>query len=65
MTDGSSDAADSETAEEPLDETVAQFLRDVDAAHDDYDRGYVDADATLSVVMTHVEELREARERRE
>ena len=48
-----------------LDETVAQFLRDVDAAHDDYDRGYVDADATLSVVMTHVEELREARERRE
>jgi len=62
MTDGSSDAADSETAEEPLDETVAQFLRDVDSAHEDYDRGYVDADATLSVVMTHVEKLRDAHE---
>ncbi|WP_203229116.1 hypothetical protein [Halobellus captivus] len=45
-----------------LDDAVAQFLRDVDAAHDDYDRGYVDADATLAVVMKHVEELRSTRE---
>jgi hypothetical protein len=42
-----------------LEEEVAQFLRDVDAAHEDYDRGYVDADATLSVVMNHVETLRD------
>jgi hypothetical protein len=41
-----------------LDETVAQFLRDVDAAHEDYERGYTDADATLSVVMSHVDRLR-------
>ncbi|RLM57528.1 hypothetical protein DVK02_07135 [Halobellus sp. Atlit-31R] len=57
MTD-ESDAA--ETEPDPLDESVAQFLLDVDAAYEDYDRGYVDADATLSVVMTHVETLREA-----
>ncbi|MFD1598839.1 hypothetical protein [Halobellus rarus] len=62
-TGGSMDGDDATAGD--LDETVAQFLRDVDAAHDDYDRGYVDADATLSVVMTHVEELRAAREQRE
>ncbi|MDQ2054090.1 MULTISPECIES: hypothetical protein [Halobellus] len=63
MTDDSSDVEENETEQaEPLDETVAQFLRDVDSAHEDYDRGYVDADATLSVVMTHVEELRDAHE---
>jgi hypothetical protein len=43
-----------------LDETVAQFLRDVDAAHEDYERGYRDADATLSVVMSQVDRLRES-----
>ena len=55
MTDDSADAG--ENAQ--LADTVAEFLRDVDAAHEDYERGYVDADATLSVVMTHVETLRE------
>jgi len=53
--DGGDDAPD-----ESLDDAVDAFLRDVDAAHDDYDRGYTDADATLSVVMSHVERLREA-----
>jgi hypothetical protein len=28
----------------------------------EYEKGYVDADATLSVIDSHVEELREARE---
>ncbi|MFB6251280.1 MAG: hypothetical protein ABEI27_06285 [Halobellus sp.] len=55
-----SEETDETGGEQSLEATVAEFLRDVDAAHDDYDRGYVDADATLSVVMTHVERLREA-----
>ncbi|MFB6092982.1 MAG: hypothetical protein ABEK02_08240 [Haloquadratum sp.] len=57
------DAVDAtDEASPPLEEVVAGVLRDVDAAHEDYERGYVDADATLSVVMSHVERLREAHE---
>ncbi|SDX87249.1 hypothetical protein [Halobellus clavatus] len=55
-----SEETDEEAGEQSLEATVAAVLRDVDAAYDDYERGYVDADATLSVVMTHVERLREA-----
>ena len=43
----------------PFDEVVADVLDDIDAAYDDYERGYADADATLSVVMTHVDRLRD------
>jgi hypothetical protein len=45
-----------------LESAVEAFLRDVDTAHGEYEQGYVDADATLSVVMSHVEELRETYE---
>ena len=45
---------------EPLDEVVADVLDDIDAAYADYERGYTDADATLSVVMTHLDRLRDA-----
>jgi hypothetical protein len=61
MTDAS-DTADSEGEAEPLDEVVDGVLDDIDAAYDDYDRGYTDADATLAVVMNHVERLRDASE---
>lgn len=43
---------------EPLEDVVDGVLDDIDAAYDDYERGYTDADATLSVVMSHVERLR-------
>ena len=43
-------------AEPPLE----RFLDDVDTALAEYDQGYVDADATLQVVRSHVEDLREA-----
>jgi hypothetical protein len=56
MTDAS-DTSDSEA--QPLEAVVAGVLDDIDAAYDDYERGYTDADATLSVVMSHVERLRE------
>ena len=52
------DASD-DGAVEQLDEVVADVLDDIDAAYDDYDRGYTDADATLAVVMNHVERLRD------
>ena len=56
MTDASeADAA----ADEPLDEVVTDVLDDIDAAYDDYERGYTDADATLAVVMNHVDRLRD------
>jgi hypothetical protein len=61
MTDAS-DTPDAEDEAEPLENVVAGVLDDIDAAYDDYDRGYTDADATLSVVMNHVERLRDARE---
>ena len=51
------DVRDGET--DPLDEVVADVLSDVDAAYADYERGYTDADATLSVVMTHLDRLRD------
>jgi hypothetical protein len=64
MTDDSAVATDGENAtddrEEQLRDVVEGVLSDIDAAHEDYERGYTDADATLSVVMTHVERLREA-----
>jgi hypothetical protein len=45
-----------------LEDAVSTFLSDVDTAHGEYERGYVDADATLELVMNHVEDLREAYE---
>jgi hypothetical protein len=41
---------------------VERFLRAYDDAMDEYDAGYVDADATLRVVDGHVDRLREALE---
>jgi hypothetical protein len=54
------DASEADAAaDEPLDEVVTDVLDDIDAAYDDYERGYTDADATLAVVMNHVERLRD------
>jgi hypothetical protein len=59
MTDepAATDAGNEET--DPLDEVVADVLSDVDAAYADYERGYTDADATLSVVLSHLDRLRD------
>ncbi|QIQ76479.1 hypothetical protein GL213_08060 [Halogeometricum borinquense] len=45
-----------------LEDAVKTFLADVDAAHKEYEKGYVDADATLELVMRHVDDLRDAHE---
>lgn len=38
---------------------IEEFLDATDTALEEYDQGYVDADATLSIVRTHVDELRD------
>ncbi|WP_197428533.1 hypothetical protein [Halapricum sp. CBA1109] len=38
---------------------IEQFLDDADAALSEYDQGYADADATLTLVRDHIDELRE------
>ena len=43
-----------------LADAVAEFIRAYDGAMAEYEKGYADADATLSVVDAHVEELRDA-----
>ncbi|AFK19364.1 MULTISPECIES: hypothetical protein [Haloferax] len=45
-----------------LETAVAKFLNDYKRAMTEYEKGYADADATLSVVDSHVDELREAQE---
>ncbi|ACV12959.1 conserved hypothetical protein [Halorhabdus utahensis DSM 12940] len=43
-----------------IEAAVDEFLDEYDAAREDYDRGYTDADATLRLIESHVEELRDA-----
>lgn len=42
-----------------LEDAVAEFLREADTVYKEYDKGYMDADAALSRLETHVETLRE------
>ena len=42
-----------------LEDAVSEFLSETDAVYDEYDKGYMDADAALSRIETPVEELRE------
>jgi hypothetical protein len=51
-------------SDEELEDAVGAFLRGADEAYGEYERGYADADATLSVLETHLRELREAYESR-
>lgn len=41
-----------------VDEAVERFLRDVDKVYGEYENGYMDADAALSVLEDHIESLR-------
>ena len=43
--------------DESTDDAVERFLDKAAAALDDYDEGYADADATLTTLRTHVDEL--------
>ncbi|WP_435064969.1 hypothetical protein [Halobaculum sp. EA56] len=58
--DADGDATGSNGAE--LNEAVAAFLAGADDVYDEYDRGYVDADAALSVLSSRIDDLRAAAE---
>ena len=44
------------------DAAITEVLRKADAAYEEYDQGYADADATLRRLERHLEDLREAAE---
>lgn len=48
-----------------LDDAVDDFLRNADDVYGEYEQGYVDADAALSVLESHVETLREVAHQRD
>ncbi|WP_433624402.1 hypothetical protein [Halomicrococcus sp. NG-SE-24] len=43
-----------------FEDAVEQFLQDADAVYDEYDQGYVDADAALSMLDDRLNDLRAA-----
>jgi len=45
-----------------LETAVDEFIDEAETVYGEYERGYMDADAALSRLETHVEELREASE---
>lgn len=46
-------------SDEDLHEAVESFVDDVDLALSEYEQGYADADATLTVVQSHLADLQE------
>jgi len=44
-------------SDEPIEAAVEQFLTEAGSALDDYEQGYADADATLSVIRDRMDEL--------
>ncbi|MEF8800230.1 MAG: hypothetical protein V5A38_07720 [Halolamina sp.] len=45
-----------------LDDAVAEFLDETDTVYGEYEQGYMDADAALSLLESHIETLRERAE---
>jgi len=45
-----------------LDDAIEEFLRKADAAYEEYEQGYADANATLRRLEGPIEDLREAAE---
>ncbi|WP_202614419.1 hypothetical protein [Halostella litorea] len=45
-----------------LETAVDEFIDEADTVYGEYERGYMDADAALSRLETHLDELREASE---
>jgi hypothetical protein len=50
----------SNMTDDDLRAAVESFVDDVDLALHEYEEGYADADATLTVVQSHLADLREA-----
>ncbi|WP_200895720.1 MULTISPECIES: hypothetical protein [Halorubrum] len=47
-------------SDEPIEAAVERFLNETESSLDSYDQGYADADATISVIRTHIDELADA-----
>lgn len=47
------------------DDAVKAFLADAEKVYSEYENGYMDADAALSLLETHLEELREVSKERD
>lgn len=45
-----------------IEEAVETFLSDAESVYREYEQGYMDADAALSTLETHVDSLQEAAE---
>ncbi|MGM0591227.1 MAG: hypothetical protein ACQETI_06270 [Halobacteriota archaeon] len=41
-------------------EAVSKFIRDAERVYDEYDEGYIDPDAALSVLGDHITRLRDS-----
>lgn len=46
-----------------LDDAVAEFLDETNKVYGEYEQGYMDADAALSLLETRIGELKEATEK--
>lgn len=44
-------------SDETIEAAVNRFLDETESSLDSYDQGYADADATVSVIRTHIDEL--------
>ncbi|WP_186313335.1 hypothetical protein [Halorubrum salsamenti] len=44
-------------SDEPIEAAVERFLDETESTLDSYDQGYADADATITVLRTHIDEL--------
>lgn len=43
--------------DDDLEPVVRSFIRDAEAAYEEYEQGYADADATLQVLRDHLDRL--------
>lgn len=59
MSDDTDDEAAAPNGAE-LNEAVAAFLAGADSVYGEYDQGYMDADAALSVLSSRIDDLRDA-----
>ncbi|WP_435125896.1 hypothetical protein [Halobaculum sp. D14] len=64
--DTGADAADDEAEDVPADEeltaAVSAFLADAETVREEYEQGYMDADAAVSLLWRHIDELRDVHE---
>jgi len=44
-------------SDDSIEDAVERFLDETESRLDSYDQGYADADATISVLRTHIDEL--------